>query len=51
MVKAPAGAIVSYLPEGYTTTTVGDTIYHECAGVDYQPKMVDGGTAYAVTNV
>jgi len=51
VVKAPPGAMVSYVPEGYTTTTVSGTIYYEYAGVDYQPKMVDGGTAYVVVQV
>ena len=48
---APAGAMVSYVPQGYTTTTVNGTIYYEYGGVDYQPKMVDGGTAYVVVRV
>ena len=28
VVTAPAGAMVSYVPEGYTTTTVNGTIYY-----------------------
>ena len=51
VVQAPAGATVSYVPQGYTTQTVNGTIYYEYGGVDYQPKMVDGGTAYVVVEV
>jgi hypothetical protein len=48
---APAGATVSYVPQGYTTQTINGTIYYEYGGVNYQPKMVDGGTAYVVVSV
>jgi hypothetical protein len=51
VVQAPAGATVSYVPQGYTTQTINSTIYYEYGGVDYQPKMVDGGTAYVVVKV
>ena len=51
VVTAPAGATVSYVPQGYTTQTINGTIYYEYGGVDYQPKMVDGGTAYVVVRV
>jgi hypothetical protein len=51
VVTAPAGATVSYVPQGYTTTTVNGTTYYKYGGVDYQPKMVDGGTAYVVVRV
>jgi hypothetical protein len=51
VVTAPAGATVSYVPQGYTTQTINGTIYYEYGGVDYQPKMVDGGTAYVVAKV
>jgi hypothetical protein len=36
---------------GLHTQTINGTIYYEYAGVDYQPKMVDGGTAYVVVRV
>lgn len=51
VVTAPPGATVSYVPEGYTTHAINGTIYYEYGGVDYQPKMVDGGTAYVVAKV
>jgi hypothetical protein len=51
VVQAPAGAMVSYVPQGYTTQTINATIYYEYGGVYYQPKMVDGGTAYVVVRV
>ena len=49
VVQAPTGAMVSYLPDGNTTKTVGGTTYYVYDGVYYQARMVDGGTAYMVT--
>ena len=43
--------MVSYLPSGYTTHTIDGGIYYEYGGVYYQPRMVDGGTAYVVVEV
>ena len=51
VVAAPTGAMVSYVPEGYTTPTINGTIYYQYGGVTYQPKMVDGGTAYVVVKI
>ena len=51
VIKAPDGAVVSYLPEGHTTKDVDGVTYYVYGGVDYQAKMVDGGTAYAVVKV
>jgi hypothetical protein len=43
--------MVSYLPEGNTTKTISGETYYVYDGVYYQARMVDGGTAYAVTKV
>jgi len=51
VVEAPSGAMVSYLPEGYTTKTISGETYYVYDGVYYQAKMVDGGTAYIVSSI
>jgi len=51
VIQAPIGAMVSYLPEGYTTKAINGQTYYLYDGVYYQARMVDGGTAYAVTRV
>ncbi len=51
VIGAPAGATVSYVPEGYTSPTIDGQIYYQYGGITYQPKMVDGGTAYVVVKI
>jgi hypothetical protein len=48
VVTAPPGATVAYVPEGYTTQAINGTTYYEYGGVDYQTKMMGGGTAKGV---
>ena len=43
--------MVSYVPQGYTTETISGGTYYLYGGVYYQPKAVDGGTAYVVASV
>jgi len=38
-------------PEGHIITTDNGTFFYEYGVVDCQPKMVDGGTVYAVIEV
>jgi hypothetical protein len=51
VMKAPVGAMVSYLPDGYTTQTSNGKTYYVYGGVYYQAKAVDSGTAYVVAKV
>ena len=48
VVTAPPGATVSYVAYCYTTQAINGTTYYEYGGVDYQSKMMDGGTAKVV---
>lgn len=49
--RAPEGAKVSYLPEGYATKQKDGKSYYVYDGTYYRAKMVEGGTAYVVTTV
>ena len=48
IVKPPVGAIVTYLPEGCTTTRINNNLYYNCSDIYYQPFYQNGSTVYKV---
>jgi Family of unknown function (DUF6515) len=47
----PIGAVVTYLPEGCSTTISNGVQSFDCSGVVYQPYTQNGSVAYQVVNV
>jgi hypothetical protein len=42
------GAVVTYLPDGCTTTLVNSSEYYVCSNIYYQPFLSNGTTVYRV---
>ena len=48
VIKPPVGAVVTYLPEGCTTTQINNALYYDCSDIYYQPFYQNGSTVYKV---
>ncbi len=48
IIEPPVGVVVTYLPEGCTTTQINNTSYYNCSNIYYQPFYQNGNTVYKV---
>ncbi len=51
IVAPPAGAVVTYLPDGCTTQQTNNVVYYSCSGIYYQPVAQNGSTVYKVVQL
>ena len=48
VVSPPVGVVVTYLPDGCTTSQINNTLYYICSDIYYQPFFQNGSTVYRV---
>jgi hypothetical protein len=48
IVAPPVGAVVTYLPDGCTTSQINNIPIYNCSGIYYQPFFQNGSTVYQV---